>query len=149
MQIVGAERLGRAPDKRALHAGARSTAVTSAASRERSSNVMAPVSSEQIERTDTFEIHQILDDVEYILAGEIGCRPRSDGCRHIKPPTSVFSSYDSHLVRFCIKRFNNMRSLCLCIMCITPRHPVKITPGENNRADQLRNAPDGILPAKH
>lgn len=56
-------------------------------------------SGKQVKRLDPFEIGHVLDDVEYVLAREIGCGPRGYVCRDVEAPTSVFASDYSHIGR--------------------------------------------------
>lgn len=51
---------------------------------------------EEVERVGAFDIGYVLDDIEYILAGEIGSRASGDICRHVETPTAIFTSYYSH-----------------------------------------------------
>jgi hypothetical protein len=50
----------------------------------------------EIERTLIFQVLEILDNVKYVFAGEIGRGACCDVFRHIKASTSVFPSDYSH-----------------------------------------------------
>ena len=58
----------------------------------------SPGAGKKVESVASFKIGQILNNVEYILTGKVGGRPRRDICRHIESPTSVFSSNYSHSI---------------------------------------------------
>ena len=55
-----------------------------------------PRAGEQVKGAQTFEIDDVLKNVEYIFAGEVGGRPRSDIGRDVEATPSVFSTDYSH-----------------------------------------------------
>lgn len=51
---------------------------------------------EKVESVGAFYVDDILDYIEYVLAGKIGSRPCRDVCGHVEASAAVFSSYYSH-----------------------------------------------------
>lgn len=50
----------------------------------------------KVQTAQALNVDHIFNHIEYILAGEIGCRAGSDICRDVEASTSVFSSDYSH-----------------------------------------------------